>query len=529
MNRSTSPEAVRGTALLTKALDILEFVGEGDRRIKFKDIAEYTGHTRSTLYRILAALTSRGMLDLDKRDQSYILGPRFTAMSGSISQNSELIARASGPLRDLAEMYGENINLAVLNGTAPVTVARWQGSAAQPFSVPLGEKKPLHATSLGKAILAFADEATAADLLCRIDYTRYTARTLVTSEALQADLSICRARGYAMDDNEILDGVVCVAAPIYGPDGRVAGSASFNVPAHRMDPARRGELASLLIGVTRQISEDMALHGAMQRDHALSPQLRVMDVKAFQARNLLWSDAERALYWIDRAGGTVNRQVAGQREVIAAFPGAVEAISVSDGGLVHAVHDGRLWRIDDRQRCELLAHPVLAGVTRMHQVNAGFLLTSPQGLHLLTLDGEARIILRGDGRFHSSGVTGDGQIAAASEDGSEVEILRISDDGRVDPVRRVTLERPAPRLVALHLGNDGTISLSQRDGWAIWRYDGAGAVLGSFALPVPSLVSMAGGEEPSIVYAGSDRLSLSSNQLRLAPLSGGIFRIDGAA
>ncbi|WP_435171050.1 IclR family transcriptional regulator domain-containing protein [Falsirhodobacter sp. 1013] len=525
-SRSQASDTVRGTALLTKALDILEFVAEGDRRLKFKDIAEHTGHTRSTLYRILAALTSRGMLDVDQRDQSYILGPKFTAMAGSINQNSDLIARASGPLADLADIYGENVNLAVMSGTVPVTVARWQGAGAQPFSTALGEKKPLHATSVGKALLAFADEEARTELLRRVDYTRYTDHTIVSPEALMADLNISRARGYAQDDNEIIEGVVCVAAPIFGTDGKVAAAASFNVPAHRMDMARRAELASVLQDVARRIGEDLTPQAAPQDDRQLSSQLRVADVKAFQARNLRWDAATASLYWIDRAGGTINRQNGGKRETLAVFDRPINAISQPEAGVIHAASDGRLWRMNGTERAEIVAHPALGRVLRMHRVGSSFLLTLPEGLMLLTPDGRTEILTTCDGRFHSSGVTEDGRIATSTEEGTEIAILQLGPDARVVDRMAVHLDRPARGVVALHLAADGGISLSQRDGWAVWQYDAQGRVLRSCTLPVPNVASMTGGETPSILYAGSDRLSLTSNQLRLAPLSGGIFRID---
>lgn len=530
MNSRTTPsETVRGTALLTKALDILEFVAEGDRRLNFKDIAEHTGHTRSTLYRILAALTSRGMLDVDKRDQTYLLGPKLTVMAGSINQHSGLISRASGPLADLADIYGENVNLAAMSTGVVITVARWQGASALPFNSALGEKKPLHATSLGKALLAFAGEALRSDLLQRVDFTRYTENTLTTREALLADLSITRARGYAQDDQEIIDGVVCVAAPIFGADGKVVAAASFNVPAHRMDVVRRSELAAVMQDVAAQISADLAAQTPKQDGQQLSSQLHVADVKAFQARNLRWDAAEGVLYWIDRAGGTINRQLGARREVLAVFDRPVDAICQAERGVIHAASEGRLWRLEGAERSAVLSDPALTRVARMHRLGASFVLTLPEGLMRLTPDAPHEMLLECGRGLHSSGITADGRIAVATEDGAEVSILRLDSEARVLDRTRIPLDRHARGVVALHLAMDGTISLSQRDGWAVWQYDAQGRVLRSCPLPVPNVVSMTGGETASILYAGSDRLSLTANQLRLAPLSGGIFRIDTAA
>ena len=109
MNEPTVP--VRGTALLTKALDIVELISDSDNRLKFKDIAERTGHSKSTLYRILSALSARGMIDIDQRDQSYVLGPKFTEMAGSINSSPDLSAVSSGPVKGPAQQYGERLKL----------------------------------------------------------------------------------------------------------------------------------------------------------------------------------------------------------------------------------------------------------------------------------------------------------------------------------------------------------------------------------------------------------------------------------
>lgn len=253
MNEPTAP--VRGTALLTKALDIVELISDSDNRLKFKDIAERTGHSKSTLYRILSALSARGMIDIDQRDQSYVLGPKFTEMAGSINSSSDLIAVSAGPLKALADQHGESVNLSILLGTAQVTISRWQGRLAQPFHAPLGERKPLYATGLGKCLLAFLPEQEREALMPRIRLAAYTDKTITDLDRLRSDGEITRARGFAVDDNEIIDGIVCVSTPILSADGTPLAAVSITGPAHRMTENRRLELASVLRMTTQRIGQ----------------------------------------------------------------------------------------------------------------------------------------------------------------------------------------------------------------------------------------------------------------------------------
>lgn len=511
---------VRGTALLTKALDIVEMISDSDNRMQFKDIAERTGHSKSTLYRILSALTARGMIDIDRRDQSYVLGPKFTRLAGSINSSSDLIAVAAGSLKAIADLHGENINLAILSGTAHVTISRWQGRLTQGFSSPLGERKPLHATGLGKSLIAFLPEPERQRLLGQIRMQAYTPHTITDAATLTRDLELCRARGFALDDNEIIDGVTCVAVPVMDPDGAVIAAVSITAPSHRMGERRRLELAAALQAATRQITAQLTLPRRSATETVASTRARVAvtDLRGFSPRMAGWSEAFGGLVWFDGPAGMLMLQHGAEQRVLAQF-GQIRAVAVrADGGLT-ALADGGLWSIaPEATKPEPLAPSSAIDAADLAALPDGDLLVLQAGtLRRLSADLREKWALA-TGLADECGLDLLGkQVHVATADGRQV--LSIDLQGEVVSTRALPPEVAAGSgLVA---DGRGGFWLAGRLNWELCHIDHAGLVT-RLPLPVPGAQGLARGQGAGEVYAGSDRISLSQSTLEIAPMAGAL-------
>lgn len=505
--------AVRGTALLSKSLDIVEMIADSENRLKFKDIAERTGHSKSTLYRILAALSARGMIDLDRRDQSYVLGPKFTEMAGSMNSSSELISVSAAPLRALAEQQGENVNLAILVGTAQLTISRWQGRLAQPFASPLGERKPLHATSLGKALLAFLPDDQLTPLLPRIKLAQFTARTHTTLTTLREDLGTIRARGFAIDDNEIIDGVTCVAVPILAEDGMPLASVSITAPSHRMPLTRQLELAAVLRRTAAQIAQMLTprlaeVAGLRMID---GPQTRILDIRAFAPRILPGSVDADSLCWFDGPSGQVARYTRGQVETLAAVD-RIDAACMA-GDAIHLLCGDRLITLGT-ERTETEAPDALIGARWLSRDRDGWLVLKDGTLSRVTdetvplLDG----LLDGCGFDRAP----DGRILCLRA--SDGAALTLSPDGTVETT---PLPHRSPPTGAAFDGKGG-FWIAHDLAWTICHVDASGQVT-EVPVALPTLRGLALAPDGAL-WAGSDRLTLSQSLIDVAPASGGVLR-----
>ncbi|MCP1199585.1 IclR family transcriptional regulator C-terminal domain-containing protein [Notoacmeibacter sp. MSK16QG-6] len=530
MNEINTP--VRGTALLTKALDIVELISDTDNRLKFKDIAERTGHSKSTLYRILSALSARGMIDIDQRDQSYVLGPKFTEMAGSINSSSDLIAVSAAPLKGLADQHGENVNLSILLGTAQVTISRWQGRLSQPFHSPIGERKPLYATGLGKCLLAFLPEQEREALMSRMRLTAYTPYTITDLESLRADIEMTRARGFAIDDNEIIEGVVCVSTPILSAENRPLASVSITVPAHRMNEERRLELASVLQMTSRHIGQLLLPQNNGQATYPSPPaggRLEVIDTRAFSSKALGYSSVWGGLVWQDGPGGSIHLERDGESARLVETS-QIDASTLMPSGHILFVSDGALMRLEPSGNAayEERTGADFSDVNDIAALSEEQLLVLREG-NLVSIDrsswnstelmsglcGRAGISISDDG---------DAVLAARMQDNCLVRLALSKNGTALTEITEISRSGNG-RISGLSFDRSGKIWVAYHQSWSLCMYDADGEKAQHVPVPMPNLQGLAPGERVNSVVAGSDRYTMSQSLIQAAPSSGGLVKI----
>lgn len=199
---------------LERALTLLRHVADtspdGDTLAR---LADRCGVNRATAWRLLTTLEAHGMVERDPVSHRYSVGFAVTAMAANSGRDG-LVRRARATLERLSAQTGETANLALVRGSeltyvdevAPATVlaAKW-----------LGRSVPLHATSAGKALLAWLP-AGDVDTLLAEPLTAYTETTVVDRAHLDADLAATRERGYAVCVGEVEPNLYGVAAPVHG-------------------------------------------------------------------------------------------------------------------------------------------------------------------------------------------------------------------------------------------------------------------------------------------------------------------------
>lgn len=239
-------KAASGTQLLDKALDMVDLVEQSGQRLTANAIARASGHSKPTVNRILAALVRRGFLAIDRRDQSYELGVRFTQLAAALRRSQHLVTLVEEHLVNLSARSGETVLLGVPETAAVRVVGRYHMGLETVPGGPSGAKRPYHASAIGKAILSAMPEKQASRHVGRTGLERFTANTILDRDRLFADLQVARARGYALDDEEIVAGVRCVAVPIFAADGTALAAMSLSAPSHRMTAPRiEGAVAAL--------------------------------------------------------------------------------------------------------------------------------------------------------------------------------------------------------------------------------------------------------------------------------------------
>jgi IclR family acetate operon transcriptional repressor len=231
-------------APLDRVLDTLEYVAERGS-VRVGQLCEDLHLPRPTAHRLVSALVGRGYLTHDPLSHLYRPGPSMVSI-GVHAANSSLVYHAEPALVRLRDATGETANLAVIRGGRIVYAATLDGSLFPRMSVSVGQDVPPHAAAIGKAILAQLGEADRTRLLGPEPYPRFTERTLQYRKQLEAELMRTAARGYAVDNEEVTTGAVCIAGAILDEKGQPLGAMSLSATVTRFPAGRWDDLGAVV-------------------------------------------------------------------------------------------------------------------------------------------------------------------------------------------------------------------------------------------------------------------------------------------
>jgi DNA-binding IclR family transcriptional regulator len=230
-----SPEAARLThQSLERGLRILETVALNGGAATLAETVRRTALHRSTAHHLLQTLVSFGYLRQDPATRGYELTAKLFRLTARV-WTPEQIGRMAEPVAaELTALTGEGSSVAAYHNGAVTIVAKCDPGG--PFRVvqQLGATRPIHATAVGKAIVAFLPAGERAAVTAQLGFERYTPHTLVTPAAFEAELERIRSAGYALDDEEHYEGIRCIAAPIFAYTGHAVASLCLVGPKVRM-------------------------------------------------------------------------------------------------------------------------------------------------------------------------------------------------------------------------------------------------------------------------------------------------------
>ncbi len=239
---------------LDRGLIILETVGRASRAVTLRQLTEVLGIDRSSAFRLANTLKRRGFLSNPAAGKDYVLGPSLWRLSRQYDWSAMLATVAHDHLRNLASVTGETAHLAVREGRNALFIDHAATNHVIAISGQTGEAVPLYCTSHGKALLADFDEAGLRQLFGSKPLTGHTKNTLRTIAELTSACAEIRARGYATDDSEFMEGVACVAAPIRDKEGLVVASIGISAPTGRFTTGMRVPMAAHVTRIAGLIS-----------------------------------------------------------------------------------------------------------------------------------------------------------------------------------------------------------------------------------------------------------------------------------
>lgn len=243
--------------MVGKALRLLSLLGEYPDGIGLSELARTAGFPVSTTHRLLGSLQQDGFVHSDPQSRRYALGLRLFELGQQVSHARGFAGVALPVMQRLSGHTGEPTLMAVLDGEEQVYVHAVGGRQQVQIRGEPGRRGPLHCTSMGKCLIAFAPPARRARLVAELPLPGLAPRTITTRAAFAAEIEAVGERGFAIADEEHEPGIRAVGVPVCGPDGVALAALSTAAPAYRMTvdqltayvPALRAaarELAALL-------------------------------------------------------------------------------------------------------------------------------------------------------------------------------------------------------------------------------------------------------------------------------------------
>jgi DNA-binding IclR family transcriptional regulator len=265
MSNSMNPEPLSPPAAparrdtiqsIDRAVAILQALGSGVRRLGVSELAERLGLARPTVHGLLQTLQVHGFVEKDRHSDKYQLGPGLLQLGYSYLDLNELRARSLVYADRLATRAGAAVRVGVMHGPSVVVVHHVFRPDATLQILEVGLQLPVHASALGKAILAWLPEAVVDDLTSE-PLPQLTRQTL-SAQALRQELARIREAGIAVERDEAVLGESSLAAPIFDHAGHPAGAIGVVGDTERICPRGPAKgLTPAVIEAARGISREL--------------------------------------------------------------------------------------------------------------------------------------------------------------------------------------------------------------------------------------------------------------------------------
>jgi len=239
---------------LDRGLRIIEATAAIGGAATLSEIARKTGLPRSTTHHLLRALVDFGYLVHDGDTRPYTLSPKLFQLTGR-TWTKEQLAEISMPFLDeLSRRTGEGTSLAMLRDGVVSIVAKRDPDGPVRVVQEVGARRPIYCTAVGKALAAWLPERELGGIIARTVFEPKTAHTIRTATVFRRELARIRATGFAIDNQEHIQGIRCIATPIRDHSGEVRASLCVLGPTSRLPQRRLMEIRRPLAAVAADLS-----------------------------------------------------------------------------------------------------------------------------------------------------------------------------------------------------------------------------------------------------------------------------------
>jgi IclR family acetate operon transcriptional repressor len=258
VSAASPPDSAASFQSVDRAITALEYLARsGESGVT--EVSEAIGVHKSTASRLLVALQGRELVESTGDRGRYRLGVGVLRLAAAVGGRLDVVSQGAPVCAALAAELGETVNLAIRQGEVAVNVHQSEGGGAVTVDSWVGRPTPLHATSSGKVLLAYAPESVLATVGAGLRI--YTDQTITDPAVLRGQLDQVREIGYATTEGELEVGLNAVAAPVRDAGGGVIAALSVSGPVYRLTAERLAETAAAAREAADRVSERLGHRG----------------------------------------------------------------------------------------------------------------------------------------------------------------------------------------------------------------------------------------------------------------------------
>ncbi len=239
-----------------RAIEILEQMARRGGSASLSDLSSDLGLSRSTVHGLLATMKQRGLV-AQESNSLYVLGIRLFELGTLAVSRLDLRTIAGPVLQKLVDEFQETAHLVVGDGLDVIYIDKRECARSMRIVSQIGYRLPAHCTAVGKAILAFLPADELDRLLAGGELRAWNPNTITDKQLLKAELQDIRRCGYALDNEEIFEGLACVGAPICDHTQQVVAALSIAGPTVRLDADRMAEVIPAVVAAAAQVSHQL--------------------------------------------------------------------------------------------------------------------------------------------------------------------------------------------------------------------------------------------------------------------------------
>ena len=242
---------------IDRTLDIIELLATAKEGLGVTEIGQKIGLHKSTVYRLLTALSNRGYIEKDSKNSTYKIGLKFIEISGLFLKKLELKTEALPFMRKLAEIIGQPVHLAILEGAEVVYIEKVELVNSIRMYSQIGRRVPAYCSAIGKILLTGLDPEALREILETIKFEKFTPNTIGSKKELQRELELVKERGWAVDNEEHEPNIKCIAAPIIDYTGKIIAAVSVSGESRIFnslsDPVVAGHVVETAVNISKRM------------------------------------------------------------------------------------------------------------------------------------------------------------------------------------------------------------------------------------------------------------------------------------